>query len=481
MTVIVSGGKTRAVKAYPGPLSIPAVAGPSAGFVPLLRGDGLAATYEAIYRTQPIVFSVINKLVYGIARNRMMVDAIDETGQSVRETGTSLERLLKSPFPRGSEFSLTSHIGWSSMVHGNALLLKYRPAPGAAPTELWPVPWRNVQTISDERGVSLYAVTIGTETSAIGPEDVIHIGLPGGTPLEALRRTVALEDAAATWQGESLRNGVTPRGAFTSDARLNEAVIPRLRDELTKLYAGPENGGRVAILEGGLKWQQIGLSAADAQLIDQRRFSREEVSAAFDVPLTLLGLSGAGQGFSSYSNVAEFRRALYDAIAARLVLLEDTINAHLVSGEPEWEGLSVRFDTTELLRPDPEARARMHMLTQQASTTTINERRAIEGLPRIEDPVADTVFMPVNMLPVGESPLEGLGDAAGTPAQGLADRVVTQALADTVEEDATATLAKALADLPAPIVNLVLPETPPRTKRVERDPVTGNITAIIEE
>lgn len=434
MTVIVSGGKTRAVKAYPGPLSIPTVAGPSAGFVPLLRGDGLAATYEAIYRTQPIVFAVINRLVYGIARNRMMVDAIDATGQSVRETGTSLERLVKSPFPRGSEFSLTSHIGWSAMVHGNALLLKYRPAPGAAPTELWPVPWRNVQTISDERGVSLYAVTIGTETTAIGPEDVIHIGLPGGTPLEALRRTVALEDAAATWQGESLRNGVTPRGAFTSDARLNESVIPRLRDELTKLYAGPENGGRVAILEGGLKWQQIGLSAADAQLIDQRRFSREEVAAAFDVPLTLMGLSGAGQGFSSYANVAEFRRALYDAIAARLVLIEDTMNAHLVAGEPEWEGLSLRFDTTELLRPDPEARARMHMLTQQASTTTINERRAIEGLPRIEDPVADTVFMPVNMLPVGASPIEGGGDAAGTPAQGLADRVVTQALLGDDEE-----------------------------------------------
>ena len=416
MTVIVSGGKTRAVKAYPGPLSLPTISGPSAGFVPLLRGDGLAGTYEAIYRTQPIVFSV------------------DEVGESTREMGTSLEGLLKSPFPRGSEFGMSSHIGLSSMIHGNALLLKYRPAPGAAPTELWPVPWRNVQTISDERGVSLYAITIGTDTTAIGPEDVIHIALPGGTPMEALRRTVALEDAASTWQGESLRNGVTPRGAFTSESRLNESVIPRLRDELTKLYAGPENGGRVAILEGGLKWQQIGLSAADAQLIDQRRFSREEVAAAYDVPLSLLGLSGSGTGFSQYSNVAEFRRALYDAIAARLVLIEDTMNAHLVTMEPEWAGLRIRFDTTELLRPDPEARARMHMLTQQASTTTINERRAIEGLPRIEDPVADTVFMPVNMMPVGQSPIEGGGDAAGTPAQGLADRVVTQALLGDDEE-----------------------------------------------
>lgn len=434
MTVIVSGGRAREVKAYPGPLSLPTISGPSAGFVPLLRGDGIAATYEAIYRTQPIVFSVVNKLVYGIARNRLVVEEIDDAGQSVRVKGTSLEALLRNPYPRGSEFASTAHVGLSAHVHGNALMLKYRPSPGAAPTELWPVPWRNVQTISDERGVSLYAVTIGTTTSAIGPEDVIHVALPGGPPLEALRRTVALEDAAATWQGESLRNGVTPRGAFTSDARLNDAVIPRLRDELTKLYAGPENGGRVAILEGGLKWQQIGLSAADAQLIDQRRFSREEVAAAFDVPLTLLGVTGSGSGFSMYSNVAEFRRGLYDAIAARLVMIEDTINSHLVAAEPEWAGLRVRFDTTELLRPDPEARARMHMLTQQASTTTINERRAIEGLPRIDDEVADTVFMPVNMLPVGQSPIATDVDPAGTPAQGLADRVVTAALTGDDEE-----------------------------------------------
>jgi len=44
--------------------------------------------------------------------------------------------------------------------------------------------------------------------------------------------------------------------------------------------------------------------------------------------------------------------------------------------------------------PSPETRAKMHMLTQQASTTTINERRRIEKLPPIEDPIADTVFIP---------------------------------------------------------------------------------------
>jgi len=425
VTVVVSDGALRSVgrKAFPLPAGLATNIAGSVGNVALLRGDGIGASYEAIYRTQPYVHAVVNKLVYGTARNRLTVQGLDESGNRVRTPGTTLEALLRNPYPRGSEFDLKAHLALSSALFGHAVCLKYRPAPGAAPTELWPVPWRSVATLSDERGVALYSITVSGVTSAVGPEDVLHIALPGGSPLDALRRTVALEDAAATWQGENLRNGVTPRGAFITESKIADQALPRLRAELEKLHSGPDNAGRIALLDSGLKWNAIGLSAADAELIAQRKFSREEICAAYDVPPPLVGImDGAG-----YTNVAEYRRALYDAIAARLSLIEDTLNAQLVAPEPEWSGLSAMFDTKELLRPDPEARARMHMLTQQASTTSINERRADEGLPRIDDPLADTVFMPVNMLPVGV-PMPGSSSTGGTPAQGLADRVLTAAL-----------------------------------------------------
>lgn len=431
MTTLVTRGGLRPVgrKEWPLPPGFSRTSSGSPGFVPLLRGDNIGATYEHIYKSQPFVHAVVNKLVYGTARNRLTVRATAEDGTLVTTPGTTLGNLVRRPFPRGSEFDLKAHAALSAFVHGHAVFLKYRPAPGAAPTELWPIPWRAVQTLADDRGVVMYSIMLSGESTPIGPEDIVHLTLPGGAPLEALRRTVALEDAAATWQGESLRNGVTPRGAFTSDTKIHDTAIPRLRAELEKLYAGPDNGGRIALLDSGLKWTQIGLSAADAQLIDQRRFSREEICAAFDVPPPLVGISGAGGGFSAYGNVTEYRRALFDAIAARLALFEDGLNAQLVDGELEWAGLSLVFDTTELLRPDPEARARMHLMTQQASTSTINERRAIEGYPRIDDPIADTVFVPVNMVPVGVDPVEGAGTVeAGTPAQGIADQVVALAL-----------------------------------------------------
>lgn len=468
MTTIISGGRptTLGAKAFPLPTSTSVQTGPSAGNVPLLRGDAASATYEGMFKSQPMVYAVVNKLVHAVARNPLKAYDGLEADERQRLRGHSLDRLIRRPYPRGSENQLKKHVVRSLKIYGKALLLKSRPSSDAAPTELWPIPWRNVGVIEDERGPIGFVITIGATNYTVGPEDVIYFD-DGISPLEPLRRTLALEDAAITFQGQSLANGMTQRGAFTSEQRLNDNSIPRLRAELEKLYSGVANAGRIALLDGGLKFQNIGQSAVDADLMAQRRLSREEVCAVYDIAPALLGLEKA-----TYASQSELRKGLYDSIATDLVMIEETIQAQLVESEPEWDGAFVEFDTGELLRPDPEARARMHMLTQQSSSTSINERRKLENLPRIDDPIADTVFMPANMIPVGVDTPATDQTTAGTPAQGVAD-LVTASLVREVMEDV-------MKELPAPTVNLVLPEDKPKSRRLERD-TNGNIARIIEE
>lgn len=455
-------------KSFPIPVTPATTNGPTPGYVALLRGDGASATYDAMVKTQPMVYAAVTKKTKGIARNPLKVYQFGEDGESrQRVRSHELAQLIKKPFPRGSEFALKAHLGQSINVHGHAMLLKSRPAAGMPPTELWPVPWRNVATVEDERGIIGYTITFGSASYSVGAEDVIHVQMPGGSPLAPLRRTLALEDAAMTWQGQSLAQGMTKRGAFVTDQRLSDASIPRLRAELEQLYAGVENAGKVALLEQGLKFQEVGVTAVDGELIAQRRLSREEVCAVYDIAPALLGLERG-----TYANVVEYRKSLYDAIATDLVLIEATLQSQLIDVEPAWDGLFAEFDTGELLRPDPEARARTHMMNQQAGVSTVNERRRLENLPRIEDPIADAVFVPVNMQPVGEGiemPAPVADTEAGTPAQGIADLVTANALAEAFRE------------LPAPVVNVLVPEASPRSKRVERDPVSGDITKIIEE
>lgn len=429
MTVIESRGRLAAVaKSYPFAGGVTTVSGASAGHVDLLRLD-TSTTYEAIVRTQPILYAAIMKRVKGIARNPLKVYQFGQDGESrerVRAHPASL--LIKRPHPHGYEYAWKSQLAFDVNVHGQALAVMVRErGAGSTITELWPVPWRYVTVYQDEHGnILAFGVTLNGTEFQVGREDVFHLQMPGGSPLAPLRRTLALEDAAQTYQGENIRNGIAPRTAFTAPQRIPDNAIPRLRAELEKLYAGPDKAGNVGIFDQGLTPTKIGMSPVDLDLISQRKLSRDEVCAVYDMAPQLLGLESG-----SYASTSEYRRALYDSIATDLTMFEEAFNAHVIAPELAWDGVFAEFDTNELLRPDPETRARMHMLTQQSSTTTINERRRVENLPPIEDPAADTVFMPQNMAAVGAAPIsDGGGDESpgGTPEQGLADLVVSEAL-----------------------------------------------------
>lgn len=429
MTVIQSrGGLAPVAKAYPFQGGFVQMHGPSSGYAPLYRGDA-ATTYEALFQTQPILYAAIMKRVKGIARNPLKAYITDFDGESRRrERNHPVAQVVKNPHPYGYEFAWKAAVAKDLNIHGNALGFKVRErGPGSPPKELWIVPWRFVTVYRDEhQNVLGFEVTISGVHYIVGREEVVHWELPGGSPLAPLRRTLALEDAAQVYQGENIRNGIAPRTAFTTEGRLPENTLPRLRAELEKLYTGSDNAGRVGIFDQGLKPNRIGMSPVDLDLISQRKLSRDEVCAVYEMAPALLGLE-----HGTFNSTSEYRRALYDSIATDLVLIEETFQAQFVEPELSWDGIFVEFDTNELLRPDPETRARIHMLNQQSSTNTANERRRAENLPPIEDPAADTVFMPANMIPVGDAALTpGGGDSSpgGTPEQGLGQLVVSQVI-----------------------------------------------------
>lgn len=471
MTVIQSQGLHKPVsKAYPFTGGVTQTIGASPGYAPLLRGDA-AVTYEALFQTQPILYAAIMKRVKGIARNPLKAYEFGMDGESrVRARSHPVAGIIKKPYPYGYEFGWKATIAKDLNIHGQALGFKVRErGAGSPPIEFWPVPWRFVTVYRDEHhNVLGYEVNIGGTSYIVGREEVVHFEMPGGSPLAPLRRTLALEDAAQVYQGENIRNGMAPRTAFTTEGRLPDNTIPRLRAELEKLYTGADNAGKVGIFDQGLKPNKIGMSPVDLDLISQRKLSRDEVCAVFDIPPALLGLE-----HGTFNSTSEYRRALYDSIATDLVLIEETFQAQFVTPELSWDGIFVEFDTNELLRPDPETRARIHMLNQQSSTNTANERRRAENLPPIEDPAADTVFMPANMLPLGASGNDSAaGDESpgGTPEQGLGQLVVTDAI--------TAAFRDAMKDLRAPVVNVISNES--KSRRIVRDD-HGNIAQIIEE
>lgn len=402
--------------------------GPLSGSIPLLYGKRWA-TYEQIVRSQPWVFAGITRLCsWG---SRIPVGAYSGARDDADPVvDNDLATLIRKPNKRmGWRRFMRDEVIWDYMTHGNSLSWKFRPSAGAPPTELWPIPWKFVTEIRDEaERIMAYQLWLGAETFTLTPDQVLHCRWPRGiSPLEALARTLGIEDAALTFQSESLRNGVMPRASFSSEDALNDTDMKRMRAELDKLYAGPEAGGRYAIFDKKLKYDKpIGVSAVDLALIEQRRLSREEVASALDVSPPFLGILDR----ATFNNIAELRDMNFrDAVGPKYDAIVEDFQDQVVDVEPVWEraGLFVKSQMDSLLVPSPEALSRQELMEQQSATTTTDERRVRRGLrPLRIKGVTDVPLIPLNMAPAGTDPMPA---PPPEPAASLHDELVLAAIA----------------------------------------------------
>jgi phage portal protein BeeE len=58
-------------------------------------------------------------------------------------------------------------------------------------------------------------------------------------------------------------------------------------------HTGPYRAGKIGILSGGATFKPLTINAQDAQLLDTRRFSVEEIARIYRMPLALVGPSSS--------------------------------------------------------------------------------------------------------------------------------------------------------------------------------------------
>ena len=354
MTVLISDGAQ--VRALPTSLpwsnnGITTYNGPSGGSVSLWGGR--SATYEQIVFSQPWVYAAVRTFYLAIARlpEKTYTGLTGDDRKRVRDHAVA--GLLRHPFPGGSAFDRKGELAYNLFSQGNHLELKIRgDGPDAPPTELWPIPWTWVQEVRVGIETLAYRVFPGIGSPyTLLPRDVVHHRLMGGrSPLEPLRRTLGIEDAAMDWTKQTLDNGPSLRGAFSTDNSLQDRTIPRLRAELEELYSGPA-GKTLGIFDQGLKFHSISQTAADAGVGETRKASREETAACFGIPAPMIGILD----HATYSNITELRRSFYvDTVAPYLTSIEDTEQVQL---DPARAGVEARWHLQRVRHGrDPQAR-----------------------------------------------------------------------------------------------------------------------------
>lgn len=256
-------------------------------------------------------------------------------------------------------------------------------------------------------GRLLYRWTEDGKSYELGSEDVLHIRGPGGNPLGGMStlafgaRAFGLALAIDKAAGSTFRNGVRPSGVLTFEKFLSPEQRSVIEDRLTEKFLGAMNAGRPMTLEGGTKWQQLSINPEDAQMLESRSFSVEEVCRFFGVPPFMIGhtekTTSWGTGIEQQTlGFVKF------TLRRRLKRIEQALEKQLLTPEDRADGIVIEFNLEGLLRGDSAGRSAFYQSGLNSGWMTINEVRALENLPPVEGgevPRMQSQNVPITQVP----------------------------------------------------------------------------------
>ena len=217
----------------------------------------------------------------------------------------------------------------------------------------------------------------------------------GMSPIEAAAFSIDTHNQAGEWNKALLDNGCRPSGAlvYENGGNLTDPQKRDLKAEIDDKYSGAKNAGRPLLLEGGLSWQEMGISPKDMEHLEGKNMSSREIALAYGVPPQILGIPGD----NTYSNQKE----------ARLALWENTILPHADAFRDRWNSwltpyfgddlrLDYNKDAIEALAP---RRQIIWDRVKDSGFLTDNEKRAAVGYGEIKG--GDTLYKPMTSIPAG--------------------------------------------------------------------------------
>jgi HK97 family phage portal protein len=364
------------------------------------------------------VYACVSILAYDIAKLGASIFRGQRFGKRQKAIDHYLFQLFKRPAPWLTWFEFCGMLQTSVLLRGNGYAVIMR-NPRGVPTMLVPINPDRVALWEAPSGELFYMVTrsglhemavLSSQPLLIPEEDIFHLkaltlnGLLGLSPIgmarEAIGLAIAQEQLAARWAGNSAR----PSGILTTEQKLTPEAAKRLMEDWKKLNSGLYNAGKTAVLEQGLKWQSLSMTATDMEFIQARQFQLAEIARVFRVPLHMLGEMVRGSG----PVTQQAQEYLNYSLSTWIEMWEQRIP---FTFDLDPEELFIEFDVDRLLRADIATRYAAHRLaTGGTGWRTINEVRADEGMEDVEG--GDTVFRPVNTAPL-------LSDVfAGTPDPG---------------------------------------------------------------
>lgn len=232
------------------------------------------------------------------------------------------------------------------------------------PESMWVVrPDRIVPVPSAEAGVIGYVYTNPDGTKIpLAVNEVIRLRMPNpsdpgpaGRGMGAVQSILAQVEAvafSAQWNRNFFANSAVPGGIVMVPENLDDRSFNRLRDQWAEQHRGTQAAHRVAILEGGMTWEN-GPTQKDMEFTELLNVSRDVIREAFGMPKFMLGLVDDVNRASAEASDAMFGTQL---LVPRLERIKAALNTqYLPQFLPEGSPVDLEFDYEDPIPPDQAA------------------------------------------------------------------------------------------------------------------------------
>lgn len=306
--------------------------------------------------------------------------------------------LRRQPHPAIGAMALRETVTRYALGWGNGYARIHRDNLGKA-VMLEPIPTPLVSVIGGDGGKVSYEIKRNPEPETVPSENMIHIhgissdGVNGLSVLQAAQETLGFAYYAQKYGENIFARGGRPSGILTHPGKLQPEAKHTLARAWEEAYGG-NNSGRTAVLDHGIKYEPISINPVDAQYLETRQFTVEEIARWFRMPLHKIQYLLRAQGWSTLD--AQNTDYLTDTLMPWLVRWEEELARKLFVGEDDYFAEHL---VTGLLRGDVSTRKDFYVGMFSIGGLSINEIRELENMNPIDGEAGDKHFVPLNMTP----------------------------------------------------------------------------------